>query len=448
MAEEIGNSNLITTWASSGDKIEPTPAKKDQGWQGGERPPHASMNFLQNEFGGKVNHILRNGIPEWNTSTTYEVNDYVKYQGVFYKCLIANSATSPLPENASWEAYLADKDLSNVDINALFEKFEDTEQIEWAVNANKLEATFVLRDNEYYSSDFSLTSSDNGKIVQIYVSIGESLTINLPNFTSLPDNWRIQLNIIGCRGELEIKPQGGDDIQRGTVALGVGSSLYFNSVESTIVQISKSSLLDKFAINGAATETNYISPSTTVNSPISKPMFENFSNSFPYNLNSSVGEIFNADEILRTGIYSFSGLSPVNIPTESTYGWLTVLGTNEGVSIGIVHQTFIDRTTNKIYTRVRLDNSWSDWMATVNMVIVRNISLDTLVYTGEYNVAGQGSLDAPSEDPYGWLKVMRFKQSDQYNLRCFQEWVPSTSDELYTRIRSDSNVWSAWIKRW
>ena len=74
MAEEIGDSRLIETWASSGLVTEPDGSKIDEGWQLGEQPPHEWMNWLQNTFGKKLNHILANGVPAWNDATTYELS--------------------------------------------------------------------------------------------------------------------------------------------------------------------------------------------------------------------------------------------------------------------------------------------------------------------------------------------------------------------------------------
>ena len=50
----------------------------------------------------KVNHLLRNGMPEWNATTAYEAGDWAKYQGNQYKCIVAN--TGDTPPGTSWQA--------------------------------------------------------------------------------------------------------------------------------------------------------------------------------------------------------------------------------------------------------------------------------------------------------------------------------------------------------
>jgi microcystin-dependent protein len=101
MAQEIGNSGLLDTWASDGLKVTPTNEKIDQGWLEGEQPPHEYMNWLQNGFGQKLNHILLNGIPEWNATTAYLANQSVtKRAGVIY--IAINNNTNSQPPSGNW----------------------------------------------------------------------------------------------------------------------------------------------------------------------------------------------------------------------------------------------------------------------------------------------------------------------------------------------------------
>lgn len=102
MTKEIGNSELMDTWASDGLVVEPSTDKIENGWDLGEQPPHEYENWIQNTVQQKLNHILQNGVPEWNATTPYRANDYAKSGGIIYRSLSLN--TNSLPPNANWIA--------------------------------------------------------------------------------------------------------------------------------------------------------------------------------------------------------------------------------------------------------------------------------------------------------------------------------------------------------
>ena len=108
MAEEVGDSNLLETWASSGDKVAPDVSKMAQGWLMAERPPYEYMNWLQNEFGKKLNHLLMYGGAEWNANTTYPVGAMVTHSGEPWVALIANSNSTPTAVNVNWTTAAGD----------------------------------------------------------------------------------------------------------------------------------------------------------------------------------------------------------------------------------------------------------------------------------------------------------------------------------------------------
>lgn len=100
MAKVIGNSNLLETWAASGTIVQPDQTKIDSGWVPGERPPAEYMNWLQNLFGQKLNHVLRNGVPAWNAQTIYLSGDIVKHMNKLFRALDTN--VNDVPPSASW----------------------------------------------------------------------------------------------------------------------------------------------------------------------------------------------------------------------------------------------------------------------------------------------------------------------------------------------------------
>lgn len=102
MAQEIADSTLLDTWASSGLKVEPDVSKIIEGWQLGEQPPHEYMNWLQNTFGSKLNHILKNGVASWNNETQYLAGSSVQHNGNVWLCKATNTNSEPTDSNNNW----------------------------------------------------------------------------------------------------------------------------------------------------------------------------------------------------------------------------------------------------------------------------------------------------------------------------------------------------------
>jgi hypothetical protein len=112
MTVQIGTTKQLPTWAATGNRVTPTDAKIDLGWQIGERPPAEHQNWLQNTIMQTVNRILRNGIPDWDVGTIYEANDFAKIGGSVYRALIQNVGSQP--PSAAWVPVLAGVDLSTL----------------------------------------------------------------------------------------------------------------------------------------------------------------------------------------------------------------------------------------------------------------------------------------------------------------------------------------------
>ena len=107
MAQEIADSTLLDTWASSGLIVEPDISKIIEGWQLGEQPPHEYMNWLQNTFGSKLNHILKNGVAEWNNETEYLAGATVQHNGFNWTSKTTNTNSEPADVNENWSGYVA-----------------------------------------------------------------------------------------------------------------------------------------------------------------------------------------------------------------------------------------------------------------------------------------------------------------------------------------------------
>jgi hypothetical protein len=102
MTIEIGNSQLIDAWAFSGTKTEATGTKKNTGWSPTEKPPSQEQNFLQNQSDTKINHILLNGVPLWNSATAYVVGSTVNHLGRLYIAINPTTNSTPTLGNANW----------------------------------------------------------------------------------------------------------------------------------------------------------------------------------------------------------------------------------------------------------------------------------------------------------------------------------------------------------
>ena len=114
MAQEIADSKLIDTWSSDGLKVKPDISKIIEGWQLGEQPPHEYMNWLQNTFGGKLNHILKNGVAGWNNETPYLAGSTVQHNGNVWLCKATNTNSAPTDANANWKRIITVEALTTV----------------------------------------------------------------------------------------------------------------------------------------------------------------------------------------------------------------------------------------------------------------------------------------------------------------------------------------------
>ena len=106
MAQEIADSKLIDTWSSDGLKVKPDISKIIEGWQLGEQPPHEYMNWLQNTFGSKLNHLLKNGVAKWNNETPYLAGSSVQHNGNVWLCKVDNANSEPTDVTANWKRFI------------------------------------------------------------------------------------------------------------------------------------------------------------------------------------------------------------------------------------------------------------------------------------------------------------------------------------------------------
>lgn len=171
MAQEIADSKLLDTWGSGGAKIEPDISKIIEGWQLGEQPPHEYMNWLQNTFGSKLNHILKNGVVSWNNTTQYLAGSSVQHNGNVWLCKATNTNSEPTDLNANWEKVAINKDLT-VTVDTL----SDLRSISYPANTVWASGYHTKNDGAFGSHIFRLkgvktTETDNGGTI-IIATIG------------------------------------------------------------------------------------------------------------------------------------------------------------------------------------------------------------------------------------------------------------------------------------
>lgn len=102
MTKQIGNPELLETWASEGDTSEPFLSKRRQGWLFQEQPASALMNWVQNEQQQKINHLLKNGVSEWSPNTDYTRGACVKHANTAWKARRDNVESEPAQGNRDW----------------------------------------------------------------------------------------------------------------------------------------------------------------------------------------------------------------------------------------------------------------------------------------------------------------------------------------------------------
>lgn len=101
MSNILKPSNLSKTWARLGDKIEPSDSKKDIGWVE-EIPTFQDFNWIMNREDTAIAHINQHGIPVWDSSTEYQINQGVVMgsDGNIYACKATNTNNDPVSDSS------------------------------------------------------------------------------------------------------------------------------------------------------------------------------------------------------------------------------------------------------------------------------------------------------------------------------------------------------------
>lgn len=104
MPKTVGNSELLTVVASDPNLtiVAPSDAVTEAGAVGGQEATPDSVNTWWKTLGEKVNHVLKNGIANWNNSTAYSIGNTVSHSGDIWIAIANNTNSTPVLGNSNW----------------------------------------------------------------------------------------------------------------------------------------------------------------------------------------------------------------------------------------------------------------------------------------------------------------------------------------------------------
>jgi hypothetical protein len=103
--QKIGNANLLRTWSNdppAGAVVAPQNEKFASGWAGLDTPPAEWINYLYQQFGEKINHLLQHGIPKWITAKEYTAGDVVVHTSTPWLAVATNTSSAPSGASVNW----------------------------------------------------------------------------------------------------------------------------------------------------------------------------------------------------------------------------------------------------------------------------------------------------------------------------------------------------------
>lgn len=89
----------------TGRRTTPSASRSLKGWEGYPSIPDALIqNYTDNKQDEMLDHVSKNGIPEWIATETYNLNGFCLYLGVLYKSLQASNLNkNPITETTWWK---------------------------------------------------------------------------------------------------------------------------------------------------------------------------------------------------------------------------------------------------------------------------------------------------------------------------------------------------------
>lgn len=99
---------VVTPWADSGDKVQPTNGELAVGWPSTTIPPSRQrFNWAFNYFANAVRYFSRRGLSDWDADETYEIGDRcIGDDGKTYASKVAsNTNFAPSSSPTKWERW-------------------------------------------------------------------------------------------------------------------------------------------------------------------------------------------------------------------------------------------------------------------------------------------------------------------------------------------------------
>ena len=107
MAKTTLDSQKIEVWGSdrvaqgASALVAPSQSTIEKGFVDGIASAN-DFTWVPNILGGKINHVLQNGVPLWNATTDYVAGNMVVHSNKAWQCLIGNTNSIPADGNANW----------------------------------------------------------------------------------------------------------------------------------------------------------------------------------------------------------------------------------------------------------------------------------------------------------------------------------------------------------
>lgn len=104
---EIVKQSMADIWASAGDIVAPDSVKINNGWDV-EVVPRQYWNWMQNRTDSNLAYLFQHGIPAWDSSVEYIVNNaYVQLNGVVYQAILTGTNKNPTTQPTYWKVAFA-----------------------------------------------------------------------------------------------------------------------------------------------------------------------------------------------------------------------------------------------------------------------------------------------------------------------------------------------------
>jgi len=176
MTKTIGNSDLIDSWAENGGVATPDAGKIDVGWLSGERPAFQYMNYLQNLYGNKLNHLLKNGIALYNATTSYDTGNLVNRNGVIYVS-VADDNLNNQPPHANWATLALKNNYTATTDPTVNDDVDEGYDVGSTWINNTSGAIFVCIDNTDGAAVWTTNVTDFGEITEKTAPVLDDLAV-------------------------------------------------------------------------------------------------------------------------------------------------------------------------------------------------------------------------------------------------------------------------------